>query len=140
MGCTKVDQNEQKAVLYWGKYMGSLKEPGIYCINPWGREMRAASTKYDTLELKDIKVVDSKGNPVIISGVVTYALTSARKACVDVENPHNYVRLQATTAMKQVASKYPYTAQIGSPSLQTEGLAISSELVVTLQKKTMIAG
>merc|ERR1712176_1439289 len=92
---TQVDQNEQKAVLYWGRYSGSLKEPGIYCTNPCGREFRSTSTKYRTLNLKDIKVVDAKGNPVIISGVVTFALTSARKACVDVENPEFFISLQA---------------------------------------------
>merc|ERR1712232_1542019 len=122
---TKVDQNEQKAVLYWGKYWGTLKQPGLYFVNPMGRELRTTSTKFRTLELKDIKVVDKKGNPIIISGVVTYSNTSAKKACVDVENPEHYIRLQATTAMRQVASRYPYSDSPGQPSLQTEGPAIS---------------
>jgi hypothetical protein len=140
-GCfTKVDQNEQRAVLYWGKYAGSLTKPGMYCINPCGRELLNTSTKYCTLELKDIKVVDAKGNPVIISGVVTYKLTSAKKACVDVENPQRFISLQATTSMKQVASRYPYAPMRGEASLQTEGAAISMELIRTLQEKAAITG
>lgn len=138
--CTKVDQNEQRAVLYWGRYYGSLKEPGMYCTNPCGREFLVASTKFCTLELKDIKVVDSKGNPVIISGVVTYKLTSAKKACVDVDNPSKFITLQATTSMKQVASRYPYASRAGEPSLQTEGAALSVELIRTLQEKSAITG
>jgi uncharacterized protein YqkB len=138
--CTKIDQNEQKAVLYWGRYYGSLKEPGMYCTNPCGREFMTCSTKYRTLELKDIKVVDAKGNPVIISGVVTYKLTSAKKACVDVDSPERYIMLQASTSMKQVASRYPYASKAGEPSLQTEGAAISVELIRSLQEKAAATG
>mmetsp|Transcript_75567 Transcript_75567/g.196561 ORF Transcript_75567/g.196561 Transcript_75567/m.196561 type:complete len:291 (-) Transcript_75567:103-975(-) len=141
LGCfTKVDQNEQKALLFWGKYHGTLSEPGIYCVNPCGRELRSMSTKYNTLELKDIKVVDAKGSPVVVSGVVTYAIVSAKKACIDVENPQNYLRLQSTAALKHVTGRYPYSSSDGRGSLQTEGPAISAELVGILQEKVTIAG
>jgi len=138
--CTKVNQSDQAAVMYWGKYEGTLHEPGLYCLNPIGRELRTTSTRRATLELKDIKVLDAKGNPVVISGVVTYAITSAKNACVDVERPHEFISLQATTAMKQVASRYPYSAPIGQVSLQTETQEISAELVRVLQSKSSIAG
>lgn len=55
--CAQVNQNEKKAVLYWGKYVGTLTEPGMYCMNPWGRSLRVVSTKFNTMELKDIKVL-----------------------------------------------------------------------------------
>mmetsp|Transcript_55986 Transcript_55986/g.162219 ORF Transcript_55986/g.162219 Transcript_55986/m.162219 type:complete len:291 (+) Transcript_55986:59-931(+) len=138
--CSSVDQNEQKAVLYWGKYHGTLGSPGMYCINPWGRELRTVSTKFNTMELKDLKVVEARGNPIIVSGVVTYSLSSARKAAVDVENPLDYVRLQATAALKQVAGRYPYTAAPGQPSLQTEGAALAGELVHLVSQKVAVVG
>jgi len=138
--CTKLNQNDQAAVMYWGKFEGTLQEPGLYCVNPIGRELRTISTRRATLELKDIKVLDAKGNPVIISGVVTYSITSAKKACVDVEMPNEFIRLQATTAMKQVASRYPYSAPLGQASLQTETTEISAELVRVLQSKTSVTG
>jgi len=138
--CTKLNQSDQAAVMYWGKYERTLREPGLCCVNPIGRELRTTSTRRATLELKDIKVLDAKGNPVIISGVVTYAITSAKKACVDVERPNEFIRLQATTAMKQVASRYPYSAPVGQASLQTETQDISAELVRVLQSKTSITG
>jgi regulator of protease activity HflC (stomatin/prohibitin superfamily) len=92
------------------------------------------------MELKDIKVVDQRGNPVIISGVITYRNTSALKACVDVENPRQLIMQQGTTVLKQVASRYPYSANPGQPSLQSECAGISSELVRSLQEKTAVAG
>jgi len=137
---TQVDQNQQKAVLYWGKYHGTLTEPGMFCVNPWGRELRPVSTKYDTLNLKDIKVLDARGSPVIVSGVVTYALTSAKRASIDVATPGHYITLQATAVLKQVAGRYPYSSAPGQPSLQTEGPALATELVRLLQQKVAIAG
>merc|ERR1740121_1258565 len=92
------------------------------------------------MELKDIKVVDQRGNPVIISGVITYRNTSAFKACVEVENPWLFIMQQGTTVLKQVASRYPYSANPGQPSLQSECAGISSELVRVLQEKTTVAG
>lgn len=139
-GCVKVNQNEQKAVMYWGKYSGTMSEPGMYCTNPCGRELRSVSTKCTTMELKDIKVVDQRGNPVIISGVITFRNTSAFRACIEVENPLYYVMQQGTTALKQVASRYPYSAPAGQPSLQSECAGISAELVRVLQEKTSITG
>jgi len=138
--CTQVDQNEQKAVLYWGQYQGTLTEPGLYCVNPWGRELRTTSTKFRTMELQDVKVVDARGNPVVVSGVLAYYLNSARRATVDVEDPTNYIRLQATAALKQIAGRYPYSAAPGQPSLQTEGGTISAELSHILQLKVSVAG
>ncbi|CAK0899541.1 unnamed protein product, partial [Prorocentrum cordatum] len=139
-GCVKVDQNESKAVMYWGRYSGTLSEPGMHFLNPWGIQLRSVSTKCNTMELKDIKVVDQRGNPVIISGVITYRNTSAFKACVEVENPFQFIMQQGTTVLKQVASRYPYGANPGQPSLQSECAGISSELVRALQEKTAVAG
>jgi len=136
----KVDQNEKKAVMYWGRYSGTLGEPGMYVINPCGRELRSVSTKCNTMELKDIKVVDQRGNPVIISGVITFRNTSAFKACVEVESPWMFIMQQGTTALKQVASRYPYTAPVGQPSLQSECAGISAELVRVLSEKTAVCG
>mmetsp|Transcript_54004 Transcript_54004/g.152167 ORF Transcript_54004/g.152167 Transcript_54004/m.152167 type:complete len:283 (+) Transcript_54004:76-924(+) len=138
--CTKVETNSQQAVLYWGRYSGTISEPGMHCLNPCGRDLRGVSTRYTTLELKDIKVVDARGNPIIISGVITYAMTSAKKACVDVDRPHDYLKLQATTVMKQVAGTYPYGAAPGQPSLQTASDAIRAELTHALQEKATITG
>lgn len=138
--CTQVNQNEHKAILYWGKYEGTLQEPGCYCTNPCGREFRDVSTKYNTMDLKDIKVVDVKGNPINVSGVITFSMVSAKKATIDVQSPSTYIAQQSTTVLKQVASRYPYSAAPGQPSLQTEGAHISQELVTNLQQKVLVAG
>eukprot|EP00667_Euglena_gracilis_P012468 EG_transcript_12807 len=84
---TQIDQNEQAAVMYWGKYKGTLKEPGLYCINSCGRDLRKIRTMQKTMNLRGAKVLDAKGNPVVVNGVVTFIPTSAKKARIDVEKP-----------------------------------------------------
>jgi len=135
----KVDTNEQKAVLYWGKYIGTAKEPGLYCMNPCGRELRSTSTRFRNLQLNDVKVMDQKGSPVVISAVVTFCFTSARKACLDVEQPETYLRFQARATMKEVVSRYPYSSTNGH-SLQSSAREIGQEAINLLQQKVDIAG
>eukprot|EP00668_Euglena_longa_P048243 GGOE01065309.1.p1 GENE.GGOE01065309.1~~GGOE01065309.1.p1 ORF type:complete len:313 (+),score=73.12 GGOE01065309.1:36-941(+) len=155
---TQIDQNEQAAVLYWGKYEGSLKEPGLYCLNSCGRDLRKINTMQKTMNLRNAKVLDAKGNPVVVNGVVTFLPTSAKKARVDVEKPwpnaswepeqavmrnqnhDTFLELQAMAVLKQVASRFPYEGPPGVPSLQTEGVEIAVQLRQLLQERVNVTG
>jgi len=147
-GIKQLEPNQQAAILYFGEYKGTLKDAGLYWVNPCGLQMRMISTKRQTLQLKDIKVLDAKGNPICVSGVVTFYGTSAKKATIDVDNPWpmmgrtngSYLDTQAAAVLKRVASRFPYEAGPGIPSLQTEGSAIAEELKVMLQEKVSVAG
>lgn len=147
-----IPERTHAAVLYYGKYVGSIQEPGIHFTWPCGRELRTISTATRTMDMKDLKIVDLRGNPVIVSAVVTYEATSARRARVDVGNPWpnaswnpgassgTYLQLQAQAVLKQVVSQFPYEAPNGLPSLQTEGAHISDSLIQSLQKRVNITG
>lgn len=139
MGITQVSEKEEVAVLYWGKYAGTLREPGLHWLNPWGFEQRKMTAAQHTMNLAKIKVLDARGNPVVISGVVLYAGTSAKKAKIDVDDPWNFLELQAKAILKQIASRYPYEASSGVPSLQTEGEEIAAALKRELQKRASFA-
>ena len=114
--------------------------------------------------VQSVKVLDAKGNPVVLKAVVTYYATSAKKATIDVENPFpsavdnapvlqasgdqpilkvmggSFLELQAAAVLKQVASRFPYEAAPGLPSLQTEGAEIALELRHLLQERTGMTG
>ncbi|KAL7575407.1 hypothetical protein ACA910_007313 [Epithemia clementina (nom. ined.)] len=151
-GFFEVKEKEIKAVLYFGKYIGSVQEPGIHFLPICGLETRPISTATRTVDLKDLKVLDQRGNPVVISAVVTFVPTSAKKARIDVQNPWpyatwqpavgrgTYLQLQAEAILKQVASQFPYEAPAGQPSLQTEGSHITAILVQRLQERVNILG
>jgi len=151
-GCFQLSERQHAAVLYFGKYVGSVQEPGVHFLLPCGRELRTMSTATRTMDMKDLKIVDLRGNPVIVSAVVTFEATSARKARVDVQNPWpnatwapytvsgTYLQLQAQAVLKQVTSQFPYEAPPGYPSLQTEGSHITEMLVKSLQERVAVTG
>lgn len=146
-GLVTVPEKTHVSVLYFGKYKGSIQEPGIHWLMPIGAELQYLSTATRTMNMDDIKVLDSRGNPVIVSAVVTFQPTSAKKARIDVENPfpdgrgnETFLELQAKAVLKQVTSMFPYEAPKGEASLQTEGAHISEMLISRLQRRAGVAG
>lgn len=105
-----VQQNQHAAVLVWGKYVGSVTNPGLRLVNPFGTELRVASTACQTMDIKELKCVDAKGNPIMISGNIAYRIYSVKKARVDVVNAEMYVLQQAPMSLRKVASKFTYDA------------------------------
>jgi len=112
-----IEQNEQAAVMCWGEYRGSILSPGLQVINPCGIELRKVSTARQTLDIKNLKCTDLKGNPVFVSGNVIYRIYSAKKAAVDVRDAAKYVHEQSPMVLRKVCSKYPYESKDG-PSLR----------------------
>jgi regulator of protease activity HflC (stomatin/prohibitin superfamily) len=151
-GCFEIPERTHAAVLYYGKYTGTVQEPGIHFLLPCGLALRTISTATRNMDMKDLKVVDLRGNPVIVSAVVAFEATSARRARVDVENPWpraswnpgvtsgTYLQLQAQAVLKQVVSQFPYEAPLGQPSLQTEGTHITEMLIKSLQSRVKVTG
>jgi len=77
-GFSVVPERQHSAILYFGKYTGSIQTPGIHFLPPIGAEWRSISTATRTLNLKDLKVLDRRGNPVVISAVVTFQVCTER--------------------------------------------------------------
>jgi len=103
-----IQQNEHAAVLVWGKYVGSITQPGIKIVNPVGTELRKVSTARQTMNVQELKVVDARGNPIMISGNIAYQIYSVKKSRVDVVDAYSYVHQQAPMVLRKVASKYSY--------------------------------
>jgi regulator of protease activity HflC (stomatin/prohibitin superfamily) len=140
VSCQTVAVKEEKVLLSWGKYHATLKEPGCYCINPVAMTAKVVATTQTSSDLQNVKVADGTGNPLLLSGVVTYYVQDTKKAALDVANHDAFVRTQGTAVMKQVASLYPYETSDGKPSLKTEASHLRSALVEQLQARVDVAG
>lgn len=140
IGCTTINEREEAVMLTWGKYTTTITEPGCYCYNSCGISQRTVSTARTAIDLANVKVADKKGNPLLISGVVTYELRDARKAALDVQDVVNFIRTQGLTVMKRIASMYPYESKGHEPSLKTEADAIRNQMVQFLQERVLPAG
>jgi len=134
-----INPQEEVLVLFWGKLNKVYKTPGIYWYNLIGRGIVRVSTKTQTIDIKKTTVVDANGNPIIVSGIVTFKIVDTIKSAFDIENANDYMNRQAMATLKKVCSKYPYEAKDGV-SLQTEADQVSRKMVELLQEKANICG
>ena len=109
-------------------------------VNPCFTQSYFVSRKQKCLKMAQIKVVDLKGNPIVIRAIVVFRVSDVIKASLEVQDYTQFVRTQATAILKSVASKYPYESSDGSESLKEDAAAITHELINTLQAKVNIAG
>lgn len=104
-------------------------------VNPIGTELRLVSTARQTMGIQELKVVDAKGNPIMISGNIAYQVYSVKKARVEVVDADIYVRQQAPMILRKVASQYTYDDLRTDQSGQVE-----ASLRNSLQKAVADAG
>ena len=105
--CKTVPENYEMVVMEFGKYKGRIKGSGIQYCNPI-LDCVHVSTKNQILNIPTSKVVDVRGNPVDVSGVINFRILNTKKAILDVENYSSFVNNQALAVLKTVCSKYPY--------------------------------
>jgi len=138
--CQVVNVKQEKVLLSLGKYQGTLRKPGCYCVNPMCLVARTISTAQVAVELANVKVADAKGNPLLLSGVVTYKVVDSERAALNVLNHQSFINTQGLTVMKKVASMYPYEAKEGEHSLKSEADVLRVELMSLLQERVDEAG
>jgi len=129
-----VQPQEDALIVYWGRLVSVKKKPGLYWFDFIGRNIIRISTKTQTIDIKKTTVVDSNGNPIIVSGIATFKIVDTIKAAFDVVNVSDYMERQAMATLKKICSKYPYESKDGV-SLQTEADQVAKQMVDALQIK-----
>jgi regulator of protease activity HflC (stomatin/prohibitin superfamily) len=108
-GFVVVQPNSSRVLILFGRYIGTLVEPGLWWVNPftifW---RRAVSLRVRNFQSDRIKVNDASGNPIEIAAVVVWRVTDTAKTSFDVENYEQFVVVQSETAVRHLASRYPY--------------------------------
>lgn len=88
-----------------------------------------------------LKVNDVDGNPIEIAAVIVFRVIDSAKAVFDVENYEEFVKIQSETALRHVATKYPYdNADEEGLSLHGNGEEVSEHLKQELQPRLDVAG
>lgn len=120
-----------------------ITERGCYCRNSCFVEMRHISTAMLTIQLPNIKVIDARGSPLIVSGIVTYEVVDARMASIDVKDAFRYVSDMTPAILKRVVGSFPYESRTDAPeetSLRGDTLEVGRMLRESLQARVNIAG
>jgi regulator of protease activity HflC (stomatin/prohibitin superfamily) len=108
-GFVVVAPNESCVLVLFGRYIGTLRQPGMWWVNPFTRFSRdTVSLRVRNFQTERIKVNDASGNPIEIAAVVVWRVTDTAKAAFDVEDFRQFVVVQSETALRHLANKYPY--------------------------------
>ena len=108
-GLFTVDPNEGKALTLFGTYKGTVREPGLWWVNPFMSKTRV-SLRVRNFETNKLKVNDAYSNPVEIGAIVVWRVTDTAEALFEVNDYVQYVAVQSESALRALATQHPYDA------------------------------
>lgn len=146
-GLKVLKPQEALVLTLFGRYIGTLKEPGFYFVHPFcvavnpaartklnqsndvktkksveGMDLEVSSKKLSlkimTLNNNRQKINDCLGNPVEIGIAVTWRITNTAKAVFNVDNYKEFLSLQCDSALRNIVRIYPYDV---APNVDTTG-------------------
>ncbi|MEV0030347.1 SPFH domain-containing protein [Nocardia sp. NPDC050793] len=138
-GLVVVDPNEAKVVQFFGRYIGSVSEPGFFSVVPL-TDRKSISLRVRNFETQKLKVNDADGNPVEIAAVVVYRVVDSFKAAFAVDDYEEYVETQSEAAVRHLATTHPYDAHDAGRTSLRDGAEVAEELTVELRDRTEMAG
>ncbi|MBP6964070.1 MAG: SPFH domain-containing protein [Armatimonadetes bacterium] len=138
-GWVVVEPNGSAVLLLAGRYKGTIKDSGFKWVCPFYSK-RKVSLRIRTLNGDKLKVNDLAGNPVEIAAIVVWKVRDTYEASFEVDNYVQYVQLQSETAVRHLASSYPYDAEDEHESLRRNADEVSKALQSELQERLAAAG
>ncbi|GKS13684.1 SPFH domain-containing protein [Paenibacillus chitinolyticus] len=137
---TVVQPNQGMVVNFFGRYSGTVRDSGFWVTIPFS-ERKKISLRVRNFNSARLKVNDVDGNPIEIAAVVVFRVVDTAKAKFEVDNYQAFVEIQSETALRHVASKYPYDSYDGEAySLRANSEEVAKELTLELQSRLSVAG
>ncbi len=135
-----VQPNESRVLILFGKYTGPVRQSGFWWVNPFTVK-KHVSLRIRNFNSEKLKVNDLHGNPIEIASVIVWRVIDSARAIFDVQNYEQFVAIQSETAIRSLASEYPYdVSDEEKASLRGTPLEIADNLKKTLQARLEIAG
>lgn len=162
-GFQAVAPNDARALLLFGKYVGSITESGFYWVNPYYSKKRISlrvrnfeTGSVTTPETKDAsgrilqhksrssgkpsKVNDRDGNPIDISAVVVWKVVNTVEALFEVDDYEDFVAVQSEAALRNLATRHPYDSEDHETSLRGNTVEVCQQLQQDIQERLDKAG
>lgn len=139
-GLFVVNPNEGRVIQLFGKYVGTVKTPGLRWNNPFTTR-RKVSLRVRNFESGRLKVNDEDGNPIEIAAVVVWKVVDTAEAVFEVDDYENFVQVQSEAALRNMATTFPYDAHVeGKVSLRSHTNEIAEKLKIEVQDRLGKAG
>ena len=139
-GLFVVNPNEGRVLTLFGKYVGTARTPGLWWVNPFMAKKKV-SLRIRNFETAKLKVNDANSNPIEIASIVVWKVVDTAEAMFEVDDYENYVKVQSESAVRTLATAYPYDAHTaGEEALSTHTAEVSKRLLTEVQERLGKAG
>ena len=139
-GFFMVNPNEARVLQLFGSYVGTAKRSGLRYANPFYTKKRV-SLRVRNFETEKLKVNDAHSNPVEIAAVVVWQVVDSAEALFEVDDYQEYVHVQSESALRGLATNYPYDAhEEGEKALSTHLSEVAEQLQIQIQARMEKAG
>ncbi len=140
VGLFTVAPNQGRVLQLFGKYVGTVRDPGLRWANPFYTKKRV-SLRVRNFETGKLKVNDKRGNPIEFAAVVVWKVVDTAEAVFMVDDYENYVHVQSEAAGRGLATAYHYDVfEEGEISLVSHTAEISERLRDEIQQRLEQAG
>jgi regulator of protease activity HflC (stomatin/prohibitin superfamily) len=135
-----VQPGQTRVVRFFGSYVGTVRRTGLSWLLPL-TDRRNVSIRVRNFETNHLKVNDAEGNPVEIASIVVWQVADTSRALYAVDDYLNFVRVQAESALRHVATTHPYDdhSETGL-SLRGSTDIVAGELAAEMAQRVAIAG
>ena len=125
---------------FFGQYIGTVRRTGLVLIPPLTTGKKV-SVKVHNFETNELKVNDLEGNPVNIAAIVVWQVADTARAVFAVEAYEEFIKTQAESALRHVATIHPYDEPgPGETSLRGGTDLVSAELAAEVAARVALAG
>ena len=106
-GLIVIAPNSSVILVLFGDYQGSIKQSGLYWVNPFFKRV-AVSLRARNFESEKVKVNDKMGNPIMIGVILVWKVKDTYKSSFEVDNYENFIKTQTDSAVRKLAASFPY--------------------------------
>ena len=139
-GLFTVAPNEGRVLQLFGAYRGTARDEGLRWANPFYTKKRI-SLRVRNFESAHLKVNDTDGNPIEIAAIVVWKVIDTAEAVFEVDDYEHYVRVQTESAVRNLATHYPYDAHLeGHISLRGSTDEVAKRLKSEIHDRLSKAG
>jgi regulator of protease activity HflC (stomatin/prohibitin superfamily) len=140
IGLFTVNPNEGRVLTLFGRYIGTVREAGLWFANPFFAKKRI-SLRVRNFETAKLKVNDNHGNPIEIAAVVVWKVVDSAEALFEVDDYLHYMQTQSESAIRALAQTYPYDAHLLEEiALSTHPAEVAKGLQAAIQDRLEKAG
>jgi len=138
---TIIGPNQAKVLTFFGKYIGTIRDSGLFMTVPLTNKF-AISLRVRNFNSAILKVNDLRGNPVEIAAVIVFKVVDTSMALFAVDDYEQFVEIQSESAVRHVASEYPYDTFDDEEklTLRSNPTEVSDRLTQELQERLNVAG